>query len=63
MRTKRAVATPNGDDVNTVPASPLNRLALWITLRVGSMGFFVVIFIWTILWLILGSFCGFSSQT
>jgi uncharacterized membrane protein len=51
MRAKHAAATPNGDDVNTVPASTLNRLALWITLRVGSMGFFVVIFIWTVLWL------------
>jgi uncharacterized membrane protein len=51
MRAKHAAATPNGDDANTVPSSPLNRLALWITVRVGSMGFFVVIFIWTILWL------------
>ena len=51
MRAKHAAATPNGDDANTVPASPLNRLALWITVRVGSMGFFVVIFIWTVLWL------------
>jgi len=51
MRTKRAAATPNGDDVKTIPATRLNRLALWITLRVGSMGFFVIIFIWTVIWL------------
>jgi uncharacterized membrane protein len=31
--------------------STLDRLALWITNKVGSMGFFMVIFIWTILWL------------
>jgi hypothetical protein len=31
--------------------TPLDRLALWITLRVGSMGFFLVIFGWTICWL------------
>jgi uncharacterized membrane protein len=31
--------------------SPLDRLALWITIRVGSMGFFLVIFGWTVLWL------------
>ncbi len=27
--------------------SGLNKLALWITVHVGSMGFFIVIFIWT----------------
>jgi uncharacterized membrane protein len=31
--------------------SPLDRLALQITIRVGSMGFFLVIFGWTVLWL------------
>ncbi|ABU58671.1 DUF1003 domain-containing protein [Roseiflexus castenholzii] len=29
----------------------LDRLALFITERVGTMGFFLVIFIWTVLWL------------
>ncbi len=29
----------------------LNKLALWITDNVGSMGFFLIIFIWTIVWL------------
>jgi len=29
----------------------LDRLALWITTRVGTMGFFLIIFIWTTLWL------------
>jgi uncharacterized membrane protein len=31
--------------------TPLDRLALWITVRVGSMGFFLVIFGWTVCWL------------
>jgi uncharacterized membrane protein len=31
--------------------SPLDRLALWITVRVGSMGFFLSIFGWTVCWL------------
>ena len=31
--------------------SVLDRLAVWITERVGSMGFFVLIFVWTTLWL------------
>ena len=29
----------------------LNKIALWITERVGSMGFFILIFVWTISWL------------
>jgi uncharacterized membrane protein len=29
----------------------LDQLALWITVRVGSMGFFLIIAIWTFLWL------------
>ncbi len=31
--------------------SPLDRLAVWITNRVGTMGFFLIIAIWTTLWL------------
>jgi len=31
--------------------TPINRVALWITDRVGSMGFFMIIFIWTAIWL------------
>ena len=32
----------------------LERLAIWVTDRVGTMGFFLVIFAWTILW------CGYN---
>ncbi len=32
-------------------ASRLDRLALWITVHVGSMGFFLTILTWTICWL------------
>jgi uncharacterized membrane protein len=31
--------------------SRLERLAIWITERVGTMGFFLVIFVWTLVWL------------
>jgi uncharacterized membrane protein len=31
--------------------TPLDKLAVWITGRVGTIGFFLVIFAWTILWL------------
>ncbi len=36
---------------DTKNASKLDKLALWITNHVGSMRFFVIIFLWTILWL------------
>jgi uncharacterized membrane protein len=31
--------------------SRLERFAVWITNKVGSMGFFIIVFIWTIGWL------------
>lgn len=31
--------------------SKIDKLALWITEKVGSMGFFLIIFVWTIIWL------------
>lgn len=31
--------------------SKINKAALWITDHVGSMGFFLVIFCWTVIWL------------
>jgi len=31
--------------------SRIDRFAVWITNRVGTMGFFLVIFAWTVLWL------------
>jgi uncharacterized membrane protein len=31
--------------------SPLDRAALWTTQKVGTMGFFLAIFVWTVLWL------------
>ena len=31
--------------------SRLDRFALWITSRIGTMGFFLLIFFWTVCWL------------
>lgn len=31
--------------------SSLDKVALWITSHVGTMGFFIAIFVWTVLWL------------
>ncbi len=32
--------------------SSLERFAMWITEHVGTMGFFIIIFLWTISWLL-----------
>lgn len=32
--------------------SKLGKLAVWITNKVGSMGFFFIIFFWTLIWLV-----------
>lgn len=34
-----------------VKPSTLDKVAVWITNHVGSMGFFLIIFIWTVVWL------------
>ena len=31
--------------------SKLDKLAVWITDHVGTMGFFITIFVWTVIWL------------
>jgi uncharacterized membrane protein len=31
--------------------SRLDQLAIWVTERVGTMGFFLIILVWTIIWL------------
>ncbi|MDB5281297.1 MAG: rane protein-like protein [Bacteroidota bacterium] len=35
--------------------SNLDKLAVWITDKVGSMGFFLLIFVWTVCWLVWNS--------
>jgi len=40
------------ESLEKTPPTPLNRLALWITQHVGTMVFFVVIFAWTVSWLL-----------
>jgi len=31
--------------------SKLDKVAIWITDHVGTMGFFIIIFVWTVVWL------------
>jgi uncharacterized membrane protein len=47
-RREAYMKTFKGDTENV---STLDKLAIWITDKVGSMGFFVIIFLWTALWL------------
>ncbi len=46
---RRPVRDVNAAHVESL--GPLERLATWITEHVGSMGFFLIIFVWTMLWL------------
>jgi uncharacterized membrane protein len=46
---RRPLRNVHKDAAETV--TPLNRLALWITIQVGSMGFFLIILGWTVCWL------------
>jgi len=41
----------NTAHVHKQKLSATDRLALWITKRVGTMGFFFIIFVWTLIWL------------
>ena len=40
----------------------LDRLAVWITDHIGTMGFFLIIFIWTVLWLSWNMFAPVASR-
>lgn len=44
----------NVNDVHAASLSGLDRLAIFITDRVGTMGFFFMIFLWTVTW------CGYN---
>jgi len=48
---RRRAQLRNADKLMRERMSPLNRLAVWTTERVGSMGFFLAILVWTVLWL------------
>jgi len=50
VRAKHAALKNTHTEV-TNNLSPLNKVALFITDRVGTFGFFLLIFAWTILWL------------
>src|ERR1035437_793764 len=43
--------TRNPNKVHHERLSKMDKLAIWITEHVGTMGFFFIIFIWTVSWL------------
>jgi uncharacterized membrane protein len=53
-KSRAASGTPKPDLPRRVP--PLDRLAVWITERVGTMVFFLIIFTWTVCWLFWNMF-------
>jgi uncharacterized membrane protein len=52
--TRTAPAVKNANELHEQKLSPLDRFAIKITDKVGSMGFFLIIFAWTVLW------CGYN---
>jgi len=46
---RRKLRNVNREAANRL--STLDRLACWITDRVGTMGFFLIVLIWTVIWL------------
>ena len=47
---REAKPIKNANDIQDASYSPLERWAIKITDKVGSMGFFLIIFIWTVTW-------------
>ncbi len=41
----------NANVEHKMSLSPLDRFAVWITSHIGTMGFFFIILLWTVLWL------------
>jgi uncharacterized membrane protein len=48
-RNRRKLKNPHEEVQNNL--SPLNKVALAITNKVGTFGFFLIIFAWTVIWL------------
>lgn len=48
---KRRKARPSGKAQSAKSLSLLDKAAVLITRKVGTMGFFIMIFLWTVLWL------------
>ena len=49
IKRRRPLGNVNKEAAAKITA--LDKLALWITVHVGSMGFFIIVFAWTAIWL------------
>lgn len=52
--TPKENAVKNANEIHENQLSPLDKFAVKITDKVGSMGFFILIFAWTVIW------CGYN---
>lgn len=52
----------HSETTSKIRKSVLDKIAIWITEHVGSMGFFLIIFTWTALWLSWNMFAPKSSR-
>ena len=52
----------NTNHIFTNDLKPSERFAIWITYRIGTIGFFLIIFLWTLLWLGWNMFVGQNLQ-
>lgn len=48
---KKRTKLRNADKEMRTHMSKLDKFAVWITRKIGTIGFFLVIFVWTVLWL------------
>ena len=48
---KKSAPVRNANIEHEQNLSKLDKVAIWITDNVGTMGFFLIIFVWTIVWL------------
>jgi uncharacterized membrane protein len=46
----------NPNKVHQERLTKMDKLAIWITEHVGTMGFFLIIFVWTFVWLLWNTF-------
>ena len=48
-KSRKPVINPN--EAHDQSLSKTDKLAVWITDHVGTMGFFIIVFVWTVVWL------------
>ena len=49
--TAKRSGKPNVNEQHEASLTALERVAVWTTDHIGTMGFFIIIFVWTIVWM------------